>query len=165
MISIDFTASVYELFDNPSYIYPFLEFITYAKSNLSHSSNLYRATYIGVRTLLSLRFTSNDGRQDIIILHATSCGGCDIKWPVRPSGTQSVSPVFLVNAFPLKSVNRISWNFVVMSRCAYPQNILIQFFSRSIALTSLIWPKWKILLKHLSAQLLWNRSTEFHKTL
>ena len=43
----------------------------------------------------------------------------------------SVSPVFLVSATPLKLLNRISWNFVVikniMCRCAYPQEILIQF--------------------------------------
>ena len=32
----------------------------------------------------------------------------------RPSVSQSVSPVFLVRATPLKPLNRISWNFVVM---------------------------------------------------
>ena len=46
-------------------------------------------------------------------------------WPVR----QSVSPVFLLRATPLKPLNRISWNFVVMMdlmcRCAYPKEILI----------------------------------------
>ena len=40
--------------------------------------------------------------------------------------------VFLVSATPLKPLNRISWNFVVMKdimcRCAYPQEILIPFF-------------------------------------
>ena len=50
----------------------------------------------------------------------------------RPSVSQSVSPVFLVSATPLKPLNRISWNFVVMKdimcRCAYPQEILIPFF-------------------------------------
>ena len=44
---------------------------------------------------------------------------------VSQSVRQSVSPVFLVNATPLKPPNRISWNFVVMKdimrRCAYPQ--------------------------------------------
>ena len=37
-----------------------------------------------------------------------------------------------VSATPLKPLNRISWNFVVMKdimcRCAYPQGILIQLF-------------------------------------
>ena len=45
---------------------------------------------------------------------------------------QSVSPVFLVSATPLKPPNRISWNFVVMKdimcRCGYPQEILNPFF-------------------------------------
>ena len=54
---------------------------------------------------------------------ATSCKGYDPS--VSQSVSQSVSPVFLVNATPLKPPNRISWNFVVMKdimrRCAYPQ--------------------------------------------
>ena len=58
-----------------------------------------------------------------------------------------------VSATPLKLLNRISRNSVVMKdivcRCAYPQDILIQFFSLGITpfLTIEIWPKWKILLK------------------
>ena len=48
-----------------------------------------------------------------------------------PLVSQSDSPVFLVSTTPLKPLNRISWNFVVMKdimcRCAYPQEILIQF--------------------------------------
>ena len=59
----------------------------------------------------------------------------------RPSVIQSVSPVFLVSANPLKPLNRISWNFVdikdIMCRCAYLQEILIQFFFRSYALFEL----------------------------
>ena len=59
----------------------------------------------------------------------------------RPSVSQSISPVFLVSATPLKPLNRISWNSVVMKdimcRCAYPQEILIQFFSRSYSLFEL----------------------------
>ena len=47
----------------------------------------------------------------------------------------------LVSATPLKPLNRISWNFVVMKdlmcRCAYPQEILIHFFSRNYALFEL----------------------------
>ena len=43
-----------------------------------------------------------------------------------------------VSAIPLKPLNKISWNFVVMNDimcwCAYPQEILIPFFSRSYAL-------------------------------
>ena len=58
-----------------------------------------------------------------------------------------------VSATPLKPLIRTSWNFVVMKdlmcRCAYPQEILIQFFSGSNApfLNLEIWPKLKILLK------------------
>ena len=67
------------------------------------------------------------------IPHATSCGGYNVFYPsVRPSVCQSVSPVFLVSATPLKPLNRISWNFVVMKdiirRCAYPQEMLIPIF-------------------------------------
>ena len=79
--------------------------------------------------------------------------------------------VFLVSATPLKSLNRITWNFVVMKdimcRCAYPQEILIPFsFSELRSFWTLkfdvneryYWNSW-------SAQLLWNRSTEFPETL
>ena len=57
---------------------------------------------------------------------------CNELWSImfltRPSVSQtvsqSVSPVFLVSAIPLKPLNRISWNLVVMKdimcRCAYP---------------------------------------------
>ena len=71
----------------------------------------------------------------------------------RPSVSQSVSPVFLVIATPLKPLKRISWNFVVMKdimcRCAYPQEILIQFVFLGVTpfLNLEIWLKWKILLK------------------
>ena len=55
-----------------------------------------------------------------------------IMFLTRPSVSQSVSPVFLASATPLKPLNRISWNFVdmkdIMCRCAYPQEILIPFF-------------------------------------
>ena len=58
-----------------------------------------------------------------------------------------------VSAFPLKLLNRFSWNSVVMKdtkcRCAYPQEILINFFSRSFPVFDLRnLTKWKILLKH-----------------
>ena len=59
----------------------------------------------------------------------------------------------LFSATPLKPLNRISWNFVVMKdimcRCAYPQEILIQyFFSQNYAFLDLeIWSKWEIQLK------------------
>ena len=53
----------------------------------------------------------------------------------HPTIRQSVSPsvlFFLFSATPLKPLNRISINFVVMKdimcRCTYPQEILIQFF-------------------------------------
>ena len=79
---------------------------------------------------------------NIFIPHATSCGGYDVfDLSVSQSVSQSVSPVFLVSETPLKPLNRISWNFLVMKdimcRCAYPQEILIHFFSRSYALFEL----------------------------
>ena len=56
-----------------------------------------------------------------------------------------------ISATPLKPLNRISWNFVVMKdlmcRSAYVQEILIKFFSRSYALFELLNSKWKIILK------------------
>ena len=72
---------------------------------------------------------------------------------VSQSVSQSVSPVFLVSATPLKPLNRILWKFVVMKdimcRRAYPQEILIQFFFLRVThiLNLEIWLKWKILLK------------------
>ena len=57
---------------------------------------------------------------------------------------KSVSPVFLVSATPLKPLNRISWNFVVikdiMYRCAYPQEIFDSiFFPEKMSMVGLIW--------------------------
>ena len=111
----------------------------------------------------------------VIIPHATSCGGYNVFDPsVSQSVSQSVSPsvlFFLVSATPLKPLNRISWNFVVMKdimcRCAYPQEILIPFFFRSYALFELRnLAKMKDTTQHsLLAQLLWNCSTEFPETL
>ena len=47
----------------------------------------------------------------------------------------------VVSATPLKRLNRISWNFVVMKdimcRCAYPQEILILFFTLNYTLFEL----------------------------
>ena len=52
---------------------------------------------------------------EFIIPHATSCGGYNVFDPsVSQSVSQSVSSVFLVSATPLKPLNRISWNYVVM---------------------------------------------------
>ena len=80
---------------------------------------------------------------------------------LRLSVTQFVSTT------PLKLLNRISWNLVdskdTICSCAYYQEILIS------------WNLWElcpfelrnflnILLKQLSAQLLWNYWTEFHET-
>ena len=80
-----------------------------------------------------------------------SCWGYNV---FDPSVSESVSPVFLVRATPLKLLNRILWNFVhvvtenKMFRCAYPQEILIKFFIGVTPFFNLeIWPKWKILLK------------------
>ena len=70
-------------------------------------------------------------------------------WPKWYYSTQFVS------ATPLKSLNRITWNFVVMKdimcTCAYPQEILIQFFFLGVTpfLNLEIWRKLKILLKQL----------------
>ena len=60
----------------------------------------------------------------------------------RLSVSQSVRHSrFFRNATPLKPLNRISWNYVVMKdipcRCAYLQEILIHFYSRSNALFEL----------------------------
>ena len=81
---------------------------------------------------------ATDIRYVIFIPHATSCGGYNV---FDPSISQSISPVFLVSATPLKPLNRISWNFVVVKdipcRCAYLQEILIHFFSRNYALFEL----------------------------
>ena len=74
-------------------------------------------------------------------------------WPIRQSISQSVSPVFLVSATPLKPLDRITWNCIdmkdVMCRCAYLQDILIQVFCLGVTpfFNFEIWPKWKILLK------------------
>ena len=67
----------------------------------------------------------------------------------RPSVSQSF---FFLSATSLEPLHRISWNVVVMKdimcKCAYPQEILFHFFSRSHALMNLeIWPKWKKVLK------------------
>ena len=54
---------------------------------------------------------------------------------VSPSLSMSVrqSCFFFISTTPLEPLNRISWNFVIMknvlSKCAYLQVILIQFFS------------------------------------
>ena len=51
---------------------------------------------------------------------------------------KDILTVFLVSATPLKSLNRITLNFVVMKdimcRCAYPQKNSIPFFSLNYAL-------------------------------
>ena len=66
-----------------------------------------------------------------------------------------------VSATPLKPLNRIFWNFVVMNdimyTCAYPQDILIQFFflEQCPFLNFEIWWKWKILLKQLVITQAW----------
>ena len=88
----------------------------------------------------------NDQRELLSILHTTSCEGYNVFDPsvsqsICQSVSQSVSPVFLVSANPLKPLDRISLNFVVnkdiMCRCAYLQEILIQLFSRSYGLFEL----------------------------
>ena len=101
-------------------------------------------------------------------------------WPVSQSVSQSV--LFFLSLYPMKPLNRISWNFVVikdiMCRWAYPQEILIRFFSQSFALFELrnlanmkdttetvCQPVSQSVLFFLSSQLLWNRSTEFPETL
>ena len=57
-------------------------------------------------------------------------------WPVRQSVSQSDLFFKFVSATPLKPLNRISWNFVVMRE----QCPLLNFE---------MWRKWKILLKQL----------------
>ena len=77
----------------------------------------------------------------------------------------------VVRATPLKLLNRISWNVVVMKDimcgCAYPQEILIQFFSGRNALfvlTNLTKIK-DATQNSSSAHLHWDGSTEFRETL
>ena len=110
-------------------------------------------------TLIKLNF--------IILL--TSCGGYN---DFDPSVSQSIIPVFLVSLTPLKPLDRISWNFVfmkdIMCRRAYPQEILIQFFSWSYALFEL--RNFAKLIERyywnsLSVQLLWKHLTEFPENL
>ena len=48
----------------------------------------------------------------IVLLYPTQWVAEGIMFFTRPSVSQSVSPVFLVSATPLKSLNRITWNFV-----------------------------------------------------
>ena len=67
-----------------------------------------------------------------IITHATSCRGCNV---FDPSVSQSVSTsvLFFLSAQLLwNRSTEFSWNFKVVKdipcRCAYPQEILIQFF-------------------------------------
>ena len=111
--------------------------------------------------------------KSLIIPHAMSCGRYNVFYPsVIHSVSQSFSPVFLLAQLtPLKPLNRIWWNFVVMKdiicRYAYPQEILNQFFSRSNACFELInLAKLKDTTQNsLSAQLLWNGSTVFRETL
>ena len=84
----------------------------------------------------------------IIIHHATCC--------VNRSVSQAISPsvLFFVSATPLKLLNRILWNFVVMNdklyKCAYLLKSLIHFFSSgNYALLNLkIRPKLIILLEN-----------------
>ena len=88
---------------------------------------------------------------NIFIPHATSCGGYNV---FDPSVSQSVSPVFLVSGTPLKSLNRISWNFVVMKdimcRCISTAHFdSIFFWEQCPFLNFEIWRKWKVLLKQL----------------
>ena len=66
-----------------------------------------------------------------------------------------ILPTQFVSATPLKPLNRISWNFVVikdiMCRCAYPQEILIQILKtlngRRIKFL-LLYVKWKMLIHY-----------------
>ena len=84
-----------------------------------------------VVTYLLSRGGNRASLEDMIlsIPHTTSCGGYNVFDPsvsqsVSLSVSQSVSPsvlFFLVSATPLKPLNRISWNFVVMKdiMCRY----------------------------------------------
>ena len=91
-----------------------------------------------IEILLNLHILIYQVFHFLIIPHATSCGGYNV---FDPSVSHSVSTVFLVSATPLKPLNRILWNFVVikniMCTCADHQEIFIRFFSRSNALFEL----------------------------
>ena len=68
-----------------------------------------------------------------------------IMFLTHPPVSQSVSPVFLVRATPLKPLNRISWNLVVMKdimcRFAFLQEMLIWSFSGAIHIPFELCPK------------------------
>ena len=51
---------------------------------------------------------------NILLLYPTQRDAEGIMFLTRPSVSLSVSPVFLVSATPLKPLNRISWNVVVV---------------------------------------------------
>ena len=94
--------------------------------NLTYSVFMSKCSYHYPSLLIIPHATSCGG----FIPHATSCGGYNVFDPsVSQSVSQSVSSV-LVSATPLKPLNRISWNFVVMKdimwRCTYSLEILIQ---------------------------------------
>ena len=102
------------------------------------------------------------------LLYPTQRVAEGIMFLTRPS----VSPVFLVSATPLKPLDRISWHFVVIKdmlwrMCISTWNFDSIFFSWSYALFELRnLAKMKDTTEHsLSAQLLWNRSTELPETL
>ena len=94
------------------------------------------------------------------------------KWVVEgimlfdPSVSQSVSPVFLVSATPLKPLKRILWICCYKGHNAWMRISTGNFDSIfSLRVTPLIWPKWKILLKQIVSPTPLNGSTEFPETL
>ena len=92
-----------------------------------------------------------------LIIRPTQGVGEGIMFLIRPSVSQSVSPVFLVSSTPLKPFNRISWNFVVVKDnfCNHVnvhihRKFWFNFFLGVTPFLNLkIWTKWKILLKQL----------------
>ena len=108
----------------------------------------------------------------LIIPHTSSCRGYNV---FDPSISKSVSPsvrqswFFFISATPLKPLIRISWNFAVMKDIHVEVHIcrsfwFIFFLGVALLLNWEIWPKFKY-WNILSAQILWNRSTEFRETL
>ena len=121
------------------------------------------------KTTVRNKVFNHNKTSQIFIPQAMSCGGYNV---FDLSVGQSVSPVILVSVTPLKPLNRISWNFVVMKdimcRCAYPQEILIHFFFRVRPFLNLKLQFGQIeryYWNSLSGQLLWNCSTELPETL
>ena len=134
---------------------------TLVKMMMGKKATLYTFWMISFCLYLEIFSSTSCCSLIVFFLYPTQRVAEGIMFLTRPSVSQSVSqsvsPVFLVSATPLKPLDRILWNFVVMKdimcTCAYPQKILIPCFFSNLPGTPFlnfkIWQKWKILLKQL----------------